>query len=148
MKTLILANAAATLIMVGVIWVMQIVHYPLFANVGTAEYPAYQVAHMMRISAVVMPVMLVEALTAFLLALTPPVGISPTVTWAGLGLVVFIWAATLFFQDAQHSALVRGFDPHVHAALVSTNWLRTIAWTLRGALMIGLVGAWMHPPAA
>lgn len=148
MKSLILTNTAATLIMVGIIWVMQIVHYPLFANVGAAEYPAYQLAHMARISMLVMPIMLVEALTAFMLALTPPPGTSPVIAWIGLGLIVVIWGSTLVFQDAHHGALVRGFNPQVHAALVSTNWVRTVAWSLRGVLMLGLVSAWMQPPSA
>ncbi|MFQ3646328.1 MAG: hypothetical protein SNJ54_08025 [Anaerolineae bacterium] len=147
MKALILANTAATFVMIGVIWVMQIVHYPLFANVGTAEYPTYQMAHMVRISAVVMPVMLIEAVTAFALALTPPSGVPPLVLWIGLGLVVFIWGSTFIFQDAQHGALARGFNAEVHAALVSSNWLRTIAWSLRGVLMLGVVSAWMQAPA-
>lgn len=147
MKALILANTAATFVMIGVIWVMQIVHYPLFANVGAAEYPAYQMAHMVRISAVVMPVMLIEAMTAFALALTPPSGVQPLVLWIGLGLIVLIWGSTLVFQDAQHGALARGFNAEVHAALVSSNWLRTIAWSLRGILMLGVVGTWMQAPA-
>ncbi len=148
MKGLILANTAATFVMIGVIWVMQIVHYPLFANVGAAEFPAYQMAHMVRISAVVMPVMLIEAASAFMLALTPPSGVSPLVMWAGLGLIVLIWGSTLFFQDAQHGALVRGFNAEVHAALVATNWARTLAWSLRGVLMLGVVSTWMRPPLA
>lgn len=148
MKGLILVNTAATFVMIGVIWVMQIVHYPLFANVGAAEFPAYQMAHMVRISAVVMPVMLIEAASAFMLALTPPSGVSPLVMWAGLGLIVLIWGSTFFFQDTQHGALVRGFNAEVHAALVATNWVRTLAWSLRGVLMLGVISAWMHPPSA
>jgi hypothetical protein len=148
MKYLILVNTAATWVMVGVIWVMQLVHYPLFANVGAAEFPAYELSHMARISTLVIPVMLVEAITAFMLALTPPAGVSPALPWVGLGLVVFIWGATFLFQDVQHSTLARGFDPDVLAALLQSNWLRTIAWTLRGLLTLGIVNAWMHAPTA
>ncbi len=148
MKYLILVNTAATWVMVGVIWVMQVVHYPLFANVGTAEFPAYELSHMMRISTLVIPVMLVEASTAFMLALTPPTGVPPTLPWIGLGLVVFIWGATFFFQDVQHSTLARGFDPDVLAALLQSNWLRTIAWTIRGLLTLGIISVWMRAPAA
>ena len=33
-KLILLSNVAATLYMVGLIWCIQIVHYPLFAQVG------------------------------------------------------------------------------------------------------------------
>jgi hypothetical protein len=39
MVLLLLANAAATFFMVGVIWFVQVVHYPLFARVGTLDFP-------------------------------------------------------------------------------------------------------------
>jgi hypothetical protein len=35
-----------------------------------------------------------------------------------------------------HGRLAEGFDAGVHARLVATNWIRTMAWTLRGALVV------------
>ena len=39
-------NLACTLYMVGLIWFVQVVHYPLMAKVGVQGYETYQQAHM------------------------------------------------------------------------------------------------------
>ena len=41
MPLLLLANLAATWTMVGMIWIVQIVHYPLFNRVGLEGFPRY-----------------------------------------------------------------------------------------------------------
>jgi hypothetical protein len=44
-KLLLLAHSAATLFLVGLIWFVQVVHYPLLAQVGTGEFVAYAASH-------------------------------------------------------------------------------------------------------
>lgn len=61
---LLLAHAAATWAMVGLIWFVQVVHYPLFAAVDAAESPVYARLHQRRTTWVVGPPMLVERATA------------------------------------------------------------------------------------
>jgi hypothetical protein len=39
-------------------------------------------------------------------------------------------------QVPLHTRLARGFDPAAHRQLVRTNWLRTLAWTLRALLLL------------
>ena len=33
----------------------------------------------------------------------------------------------------------QGFDAAVHRRLVRTNWIRTVGWTLRGALAVAML---------
>ena len=139
LKLLLLAHVGATLLMTGVIWIVQIVHYPLFSQVGVDGFAAYQAAHSRRISYIVMPLMLVELATAALLVVIPPVDVAPALLWAGLALVVLIWLSTFALQVPQHRILSDGFDLRAHRLLVGTNWLRTIAWSLRGLLVLWLV---------
>lgn len=68
--------AHATWLMTGVIWTVQIVHYPLFAGVGPDRFLDYARAHTARIIRLVAPVMLVELATGAWLALDPPAGIA------------------------------------------------------------------------
>ncbi len=77
MSPALLVNLAATLFMVGVIWFVQIVHYPLFARVGAGGFPAYSERHSRLTGLVVGPLMLAEAATAAALVLGPPRGVSP-----------------------------------------------------------------------
>jgi hypothetical protein len=39
----------------------------------------------------------------------------------------------------QHAVLARGFDADAHASLVTTNWVRTVAWSARGLMLLGIV---------
>lgn len=134
--TLLLVHLAATLLMCGVIWTMQLVHYPLFARVGAAAFPAYEAAHQSRITWIVAPLMLAELATAAWLALRTPPGIPPAAAWTGLALVLVAWGVTGLVSSPLHGVLAGGFDAGAHRALVLTNWIRTAAWTARAGLVL------------
>lgn len=137
---LLLANLAATGMMIGIIWCMQLVHYPLFARVGAAEFPAYEAAHQTRITALVGPWMALEAATAIALLWLRPPGVSAPLAWAGVALVGVLWLSTACWQGPLHARLARGFDPALLRRLVLGNWLRTAAWTARGFVVLAM--AW------
>ena len=136
---LLLVNAFATIFMTGLIWFVQVVHYPLFARVGSTEFPAYSRAHQTLTTLVVGPPMLVEALTAALLVVVRPTGVSAALSWVGLALVAVIWLSTAALQVPSHAKLVQGFDPAIGSFLVQTNWIRTVAWTARGVLVLAMI---------
>src|SRR5215212_9645273 len=136
MGPLLLAHAAATLFMVGVIWFVQLVHYPLFARVGRPGFAAYSGSHARLTGLVVGPPMLLEAATAVALVVWTPPGISVPLVWVGLILVAGIWLSTAFLQSPRHTTLGRGFDPSAHRFLVTSNWLRTVLWSLRGLVVL------------
>ena len=135
------AHAAVTLFMVGVIWFVQVVHYPLFARVGSG-YAQYQLEHMQRTGWIVIPPMLTEAGLVALLAAGSvlPLGfdtaLSPGAASVGAGLLALVWGSTFFIQVPLHERLARGFDPELARRLVRSNWVRTAAWSARGLLAI------------
>ena len=124
-----------TLPLVGLIWTIQIVHYPLFSRVAETGFVRYQEAHMRAIGPLVGPLMLVEALVALGLVIMRPDALSV----AGLALLVVIWASTAFIQVPCHRVLTERFDDHAHRRLVSSNWIRTVAWTLRGIIALFMI---------
>ncbi len=141
-KILLLAQIASTLMMTGIIWIIQIVQYPFFNLVGTEKYREFHIAHMNWITPVVAPTMIVELVSAVFLLLYPPSNVDYKLLWAGLMLIGIIWASTFFLQVPLHEKLAQGFDPNAHSLLVNTNWIRTIAWSLRGFLV--LYFAWLN----
>lgn len=132
---LIWVHVVATWYMVGVIWFVQVVHYPLMKQVGAAHYEAYQLAHMQRTTWVVGPGMVVEAMTAVWLLYVS----ASVLLWVGLGLLVLIWVSTVGLQVPRHNQLLTRFDVDDHRILVQTNWIRTVAWTARGILMFWML---------
>lgn len=136
--TILLVHAASTSAMMGLIWFVQVVHYPLMARVGAQDYSLYQHAHMSRTTWVVAPLMLTELATAVLLV--PMLGpASYPITISGLVLVVLIWVSTAALQVPAHKGLTQGFAERAHRRLVATNWLRTIMWSVRGVLACVLI---------
>lgn len=135
-RLVLLANIAATFVMVGLIWFVQVVHYPLFDLLGEERFVAYEAAHVRATGQVVGLPMLVELITAGLLAWQPPMPELGLACRIGLGLVAAIWVSTACLQVPCHDALGHSFGPAVHRRLVRTNWIRTVAWSLRGALML------------
>ncbi len=132
---LLLAHAAATWALVGLIWIVQLVQYPGFARVGPRELGEFHEHHSARITLVVGPLMAVEGLSAALLLETPPAGVSTELLWAGLGLVGLNALATAFVAVPLHRRLRPGAIA-VQRRLVRTNWIRTVAWTARGVLVL------------
>lgn len=140
MSNLILClNLISTWYLVGLIWMVQVVHYPLLAKVSAENYVQYQQLHERMITPIVGIPMLVEIVTAILLLNYLPKGVSLTWVWAAIGLVAVAWLATAFLSVPCHSKLNAGFDVAIHRRLVDTNWIRTIAWTLRGILVAWFV---------
>lgn len=136
MALLLGLNLFSTLAMVGLIWFVQIVHYPMFRHVGEGSFPGYARLHQRLTTWVVGPFMLVEAFTAVGLIYRSPASIPPSWLWTGMALVFVIWLSTATLQVPRHGALAEsGFSTTQHSALVRTNWVRTIAWTARGVLM-------------
>jgi len=140
MKLLLLAQAAATLFMVGLIWMVQVVHYPLFDRVERADFSRFEADHQRLTTWVVAPPMLIELLTALYLLWQRPAEVPAWTAWLGGGLVALIWLATIFGQVPQHNILAQGFNEAAYRALVGSNWLRTVAWSARGVLVLWMVG--------
>ena len=138
-SALVIAQLASTLPLVGLIWTIQLVHYPLFELVGEESQVDYQKQHMNRITWVVAPLMLIELVTVGLLWVLAPFDV-----WAIVGalLVAVIWVSTVIIQVPCHGRLAAGFDQAIHRRLVDSNWIRTIAWTLRGAVAVVMATLW------
>lgn len=139
--TLLLFHAAATLYMAGLIWFVQVVHYPLMGKVGAEGYPDYQHAHERLTTWAVGPPMLMELICALWLVVAPPAGVAPWLAYTGLALVTALWLSTAFLQVPRHRELESGFNDASHRRLVQSNWLRTVAWSLRGVLALWMIHA-------
>lgn len=138
--TLLFLHAAATLYMAGLIWFVQLVHYPLMAKVGQAQSQDFQREHQRRTSWAVGPAMLVELVAALWLVIDTPAGVATWLARLGLALVAMLWLSTALIQVPCHRRLESGFDSDTHRRLVNTNWLRTALWSSRGAIALIMLG--------
>ena len=136
---ILIAQAVASGMMAGIIWFVQVVHYPLFAGVDGPASAGYARENQARTARVVLPPMMVEAVAAAWLVGWPLPAIGRGPALAGLVMVGMLWLSTLAVQMPLHGRLAR--DGHARkavASLVRSNWPRTVLWTGRAVL-----SAWM-----
>ena len=147
MKWLLAIHLLATIGMFGVIWVVQLVHYPLFDRVTREDFVRFEADHSRQIAWVVGPLMLLELATGVLIAGRWPVAESAWVWWTGLALLAAAWLSTAVLSIPEHGRLTRGWDEAAHRRLVLTNWPRTVLWTVRSGLVIyGVMTLLRVPP--
>ena len=126
---MLIIHTIATSVMVGVIWIIQLVHYPSFHFIELNKYTTFQRFHMSRISYVVIPAMLTELFTLILIIISMD-QVDPIILASALFLIV-IWLMTAVFFSGVHQKLTLGYDQVVVEKLVKLNWGRTLLWTLR-----------------
>lgn len=134
MNAVFVANLAVAWFLTGLIWTIQVVHYPLFSFVGD-RFCDYEDRHKRRIGYIVGPTMSIELVAAALLVWRRPSFVEPWIAATSLGLVVLIWISTAALQAPCHAKLSQGFDAAVERRLTMTNWIRTAAWTIRASLL-------------
>ena len=143
---LLLAQVAVSCFLTALIWLVQVVHYPLMAKVGAERFAEYERLHAAWITPVVGPAMLVEAAIAALLLVHRPTSVPVWAAGVGAALVALVWAITFLVSVPCHAVLAQGFDAAAHERLVATNWIRTVAWTAHAGLAIWMM--WIALPPA
>jgi hypothetical protein len=134
--TVFLLQLFSTIAMVGLIWFVQVVHYPLMERVGEEEFCRYEREHQRRTTMVVAPLMLTEAGTALLLLWIRPSSVPFAPGLVGLILLAVVWLSTYLWQVPIHRQLAVEYQVDLIRRLVRSNWLRTVAWSARGVVMV------------
>ncbi len=139
MTATLLACVAATLFMTGLTWFVQVVHYPLFPAVGPDRFPEFHRIHSNRTTWVVLPPMLVELLTSWVLLFDPPADATALVA-AGAVLATVTWLLTAFGAAPVHGEIGRrGLSPVLTRRLSAFSWARTFCWSAHAAVVLALL---------
>lgn len=136
MISVLVFHIAVTWALLGLIWTIQVVHYPLLKHVGQNEFFSYHQRHMARITWVVGPLMLAEAGSAAFLLYFGERSLFFLVSLVAMALV---WISTIVSQIPLHEKLTQGYSSAIIDLLVRSNWWRTIAWTVRGLCLAALL---------
>jgi len=129
----IVIHLVSTVFMVGLIWIVQLVHYPSFSFVDKSLYRDFQYFHMQRITYIVAPVMVIELLSASVILY------KYYMNWyfsLSILVLALIWVNTALLNIPVHNKLLANKDEMLINKLVLYNWPRTILWSLRVILLI------------
>jgi hypothetical protein len=132
----LVASLAATWTMVGVIWFVQVVHYPLLAMVGMDRASEVAVEHQRRTGQVVALPMAIEGVSTLVLLAARPSGVFWLWPWVAAVLLAIALGCTVLLSVPLHAQMASKPTPEIGRRLVRTNWPRTVAWTLRGLVFV------------
>lgn len=139
--TTLVAHAAATWFMVGLIWTIQSVHYPLFARVGAEGFAAYEAEHADRMVRLLVVPAVLEVVTGAALVWSRPDAVELPLVLVSGSLLAAAWITTVLVQVPAHRRLHGGKDTRAIARLIRTNRARTGLWTVRGVLVTAMLVA-------
>lgn len=124
-----IANIFCSFALFGLIWCVQLVHYPFFLRADQTNFIDHIGFHKHRISVLVIPLMTIELATSGILAFEAQQ--FPVWNMFGFIVVILIWLITFFIQVPLHNRLSDGYDEPTIRRLVKTNWIRTILWSVK-----------------
>jgi len=127
---------ASTGFMTGLIWFVQVVHYPLLAEIPASTFQQYEAEHIRLTGWVVVPPMLLEAAASLALLRCRPVWLRLPIVWLGIALLVINSLVTALVMAPGHDELLETGDQALVAGMVSWNWLRTVLWSLRFVVLL------------
>lgn len=138
MSFILFSNIIVTAFLVGLIWFVQVVHYPIFKEVGKQNFHQFHVAHTTLTGKIVILPMLVE------------LGLSFWLVWElenfdsiiALLFTILLWMLTAWIFVPLHGKLgdkKNGYDLEIIKKLVFRNWFRTVFWSLRLLFLIYMV---------
>jgi hypothetical protein len=79
--------------------------------------------------------MLGEGITGLWLVASPPADTTRLLPLIALGLMGIAYGVTAFVSAPLHGQMSERFDAGLHARLLSTNWIRTAAWSSRAGVL-------------
>lgn len=121
-----------TSMLVAIIWIIQVLHYPTFRFIDSDKEMEFHRFHTFSISPIVAPLMVLELV---IVSLNIYLDLS-TFTLGLFTLVIIIWLSTFLIQVPIHKRLSIKYKITLVNRLIRTNWIRTICWTVKLLIMI------------
>lgn len=132
---LFLISSFSSCMMSGVIWIIQVVHYPSFHYIESSQFQNFSNMHRKNITFIVGPLMCIELLSSIVLF---KITASYSMQLANLLTLAGIWFVTIRFSIPCHMQLSEQKNQAALKRLIRTNWTRTVLWNSRCILHVGL----------
>ncbi len=134
MELLFVIHLFTSFVMTGICWFVQIVHYPLFRVIEEENLPQYEIKNVVT-AYITVPTMIVEMCTGIALLYFD---YNEFYLWNVI-LLGLIALSTCIFQVPIHLRLMKVNSERLVNLLIYSNWIRTLSWTVRSALLIIII---------
>ncbi|PCI76274.1 hypothetical protein COB21_04595 [Candidatus Aerophobetes bacterium] len=134
-SSLLIIQLALTFFLNGIIWFLQVVHYPLYYKIKEG-FHTYEKNYLKKAVFLMSPIMFLELISAILLISDAETAIFVQLASANLIFLIINWLSTFILQNTEHQKLAVRFSVTSLHRLISTNWIRTFFWTVRGIILL------------
>ncbi len=131
-----LVQVFSTFTLTGIVWFVQLVHYPLLRKIARSRFAPYEKMQVLLTGFVVGPPLLLETAGVLYSLWRTPSWMDLDAVISGAVLMGIIWLSTVLLQRPQHRVLQEGFDPRAYRKLLYTNWIRSFAWSFRSLILL------------
>ena len=132
--TIFLIHLFCTVLMTGICWFVQVVHYPLFLQIPDKDFPTYEKKNY-RTAYLTVTIMVVELFTGLYIVFNYE---NELFFW-NMVLLLIIELSTILFQIPIQIGLSKKSSRKQKLKLIRTNWIRTIAWSMRCMVLFILI---------
>ncbi len=136
---ILVSNIVLSAFLTGLIWVIQVVHYPLFLSIDESNFRDYEKNHQKKIGPLVAPVMILDLAFSFLILFTEMQQAYRFWLWIVFILNLAIFVSTLVVFAPLHQKLGDSHSRKQIKKLVRLNYFRTFGWTIRSFILIYLL---------
>ncbi len=134
-STVLIAQLALTFFLNGIIWFLQVVHYPLYYRIKEG-FNTYEKNYLKRAAFLISPIMFLELISAILLISLAKDPLLTKLSSINLIFLAINWLSTFIIQNTEHQKLIIRFSYKSLHRLISTNWIRTLFWSSRGIILL------------
>ena len=138
LQWVVTVQLVVTMLMVGMIWTIQLLHYELFPLVGDDAWQTYEKAHVDKIGDILAGPWLIEGLCVLVLLLAANKRFR-ILAFVNAFLMLFILIDTTAFSTPAHGVLLDGWDQQTYDELMVVNLIRALLWTAKGAVAIWMM---------
>lgn len=139
MAVVVLLQIISTFLLTGLTWYVQLVHYPLFHFIPKADFKQFHLGHVTRTNLIVLTFLPIEVFTSAITAYYGFPGLSHNQWILGFLVSVAICLCTIVIQMPLHAKLSQEKTDEVIDRLVLSHWIRTALWSMRVALLGGMI---------
>ena len=146
-RWLLLSHMISNIYLLGIIWFIQCIHYPLLSGIGTIVEPAMfkEYTHYFTIQPLLIAgiPMLIDFISTIILFWRQPPPIQTSLYKLSGILLGIIWGL-LIFEFFVHQILSQGYHVTAYRFLQIANWAITILWSIKSILSIIFVKKLIH----
>lgn len=134
-KLLLLIHAFATWALFGIIWFVHVVYHPLYQRMGQS-FSVHERHDLQQMGKLLAPIFFFEWISAILLDIYADSYAFHFFAKVNLILLGTVWVISLVIKLRHKNPKDLLFFTRMHRMLLSSHWIRTVAWSLRGVIVL------------